>query len=176
MSQEINSLKNLYRRKNLIIYNIKEEKQETCRELEGKIINFFYNMKITVDLNQIDTVRRIGFRTKWTRPILVRFVAERVKFIVFGEVKELRGSNISISNDFPPKIRTIRKEATPFINDARIADLEAKLRYDKLSINGKLFTLAELKSAKEAFTQEPLLEEESSKAALAVQSSKNPAK
>ena len=54
MSQEINSLKNLYRRKNIIIYSKREEMQETHRETEEKNINLFHNIiKITINLKQI---------------------------------------------------------------------------------------------------------------------------
>ena len=52
ISQEINFLKNQHKRKNLIVYNLKEEIQESRKELEGKTISLFSNIiKISIDLS-----------------------------------------------------------------------------------------------------------------------------
>ena len=64
ISQKINFLKNQYKRKNII--NLKEEIQESRKELEEKTISLFSNtMKISIDLSQIDIVRRIGSTKKY---------------------------------------------------------------------------------------------------------------
>ena len=55
ISQEIHFLKKQYKRENLIIYNLKEEIQESRKELEEKTISLFSNaIKISIDLSQID--------------------------------------------------------------------------------------------------------------------------
>ena len=53
--------------------------------------------------------------------------------------KKLKGTAISINEDFTARVRGIRRSLLPFLKDAKKANKKAKLSYDKLIVDGKPF-------------------------------------
>lgn len=88
-------------------------------------------------------VHRLG-RTKTDqqrrpRPIVAKVVDSKMKSAVMSRGKELKGSNYSISDQFPPEIMNRRRLLHPIMAEARKAKKNARLFIDKLYIDGKLY-------------------------------------
>lgn len=60
--------------------------------------------------------------------------------------RNLQNTNINISEDFPYQLRLIRRELNDFRKEARKRGLPARLKYDKLIVNGKEYTLEQAKA------------------------------
>lgn len=135
---------NNYKRNNLILFNFPENPKENIWDLEKEIELFLKNViKTTVNLNEIDFIRRIGVK-KGNRPILIRFIAYRRKIEVLRLAKNLKGSNLALSEDFLEEIRKIRKALYPYWKAAREENKRAYMRYDKLLVDNKFWSLEEL--------------------------------
>lgn len=68
---------------------------------------------LDIILRDIDSVRRIG-RSEMKRPILISLISYRTKLEVLRNCYKLRGTDISISEDFPVLVRAVRKELIGF--------------------------------------------------------------
>uniref|UniRef100_T1I8Y1 Endonuclease-reverse transcriptase n=1 Tax=Rhodnius prolixus TaxID=13249 RepID=T1I8Y1_RHOPR len=104
---------------NLILYNVPNINDSTSQELETKIMIFLQkDLKANVSLQDIDQIRKIG-RKEAQRPVLVRFVAYRKKMEVLKLSGNLKGTKISISQDYLYEVRQVRKQLLPYLYKAR---------------------------------------------------------
>ena len=135
-------------RENLLFYNIPEEnsfeqrKNENCIE---KVLEICKNdLQIGGDASnfKIDRAHRIGrYEHGKSRPVVV-------KFNFFGDklaVKEaartrLRGSPLSVSEQYPKAIQDRRKSLIPYLVQARQQGKDASLSYDALYIDRVRYT------------------------------------
>lgn len=138
-----------YRRsKNIIIYNIDENLHDgSLDSLEEIILKLFTEqMKIKFSVNEIDFIKPLGRRESKSRPILVRFCRSLMKNKVLRSAYLLKGSKISISQDFSREVRERRKLLYPFLLKARSENVPSKLVNDKLIIAGQSFSIADIES------------------------------
>ncbi|KAJ8375105.1 hypothetical protein SKAU_G00056850 [Synaphobranchus kaupii] len=67
-------------------------------------------------------VHRIG-QTKAgkprSRPVVAKLTDSKMKFAVMGKGRELKGTNFSISDQFPPEIPRRRRLLYPIMTEAR---------------------------------------------------------
>uniref|UniRef100_T1HTZ2 Uncharacterized protein n=1 Tax=Rhodnius prolixus TaxID=13249 RepID=T1HTZ2_RHOPR len=120
---------------NLILYNVPNINDSTSQELETKIMIFLQNvLKANVSLQDIDQIRKIG-RKEAQRPVLK----------VLKLSGNLKGTKISISQDYLYEVRQVRKQLLPYLHKARNMNCRAFLRYDKLIINNESYFLEQLK-------------------------------
>lgn len=93
-----------------------------------------------------DRVHRIGHRKAGSskhRPIVAKVANFKSKTAIMERAKELKGTNCSISDQFPPEILRRRKLLLPAMADARKQGKRAKLSVDKLFIDGILYRNSE---------------------------------
>lgn len=124
------------RRKNVIIYGI-EEKEKNISELELlclKIIN--EELKVTVSINEIDRIIRLGSRENRNKPILIKFLSTRKAFELLSNKKNLKGSKIFISEDLPKEVQIKRKQLLPILKYLRGTGAHTLIKYDKLVVDG----------------------------------------
>uniref|UniRef100_T1HJU2 Uncharacterized protein n=1 Tax=Rhodnius prolixus TaxID=13249 RepID=T1HJU2_RHOPR len=90
------------RKRNVVIFGAVDEMVDYW-ELESFVCNFFANkLELNIGRTDIDFVRRLGKRDgSRNRPILVGLAAFRSKLMIMQNVFKLKGSNFSISHDFP---------------------------------------------------------------------------
>ena len=98
-------------------------------------------LKITEDI-QFDRVHRLRNDSK--SPIIARFTNFKDKQRVLRQKRKLsetsEGSTIFIGEDFSKGIRDVRRRLVPFLKTAKAApNVTARMVYDHLVINGKLF-------------------------------------
>lgn len=140
------------RRENIKIFNLKEKEGETPRETENLVRNMMEeNLRIRrEDMNEIrfERVHRLPTRhnsqtrTK-PRPIIAKFSFYQDKEYVMSKVKNLKGTGIGISHDYPKEIDVIHEKLYPVLKKAKQEKQSAFFKVDKLIINGQVYRGAE---------------------------------
>ncbi|KAK9507306.1 hypothetical protein O3M35_007191 [Rhynocoris fuscipes] len=153
-----------WRKRNLLIYNVSEALNENISQLENSIL-LILNEKLSLDISfkEIDWVKRIGKKTDGgkSRPVLIRLLSLRTKREILANSNKLRECEIRISEDYSKEVRAIRKDLIQFKKAALNANKKAYLRYDKLFIDGILYSLEELKIKSQGSLQEMQAEAQS---------------
>ena len=132
------------RRRNLLFHGLAERKDENCCEL---IREFLWNeMQIDSDDFYIERAHRLGslYRAKQKnitpkRPIIVEFFEFKNTETVMKAAFRLKGTNFSVSRDFPMEIVSARKRLMPVYRTERlIPNNRVSIEYPaKLIVNGK---------------------------------------
>lgn len=82
-------------------------------------------------------------------PIKLEFVSHRTKDLIFENVSKLKGTNIAIRHDMCYEDRLDNKVLVKHLKAAREKQLTAKIKGNKLIINGDPYTAKQLKVAEE---------------------------
>ena len=139
------------RRENIRIYNIKEESDENTEE---QVRNLFV-AKLRIPQNDVDAIRfervhRIPVKpssqrsqSRGPRPVIVRFSHYQNKEFVRSFYKNLKGTKIGISDDFPREVEEIHKTLYPVLKQAK---RKQKRAFFKLIINGQIYRGEETKN------------------------------
>ena len=140
------------RRENIKIFNLNETEGETPRETEYLVRNMMEEKLgiIREDMNEIrfERVHRLPTRhnrqtrTK-PRPIIAKFSFYQDKEYVMSKVKNLKGTGIGISHDYPKEIDVIHEKLYPALKRAKQEKQSAFFKVDKLIINGQVYRGAE---------------------------------
>ena len=134
------------RRENIRIFNIKEEPDENVEERVRSL--FVTKLQIppeAVKAIRFERVHRISTKTSsqrsQSRPrsVIARFSHYQDKEFVRSFYKNLKGTDIGISDDFPKEIEDIHKTLYPVLKKAKRDEKKAFLNFDKLIINGQLY-------------------------------------
>lgn len=147
LENKLDKLENQSRRSNLVFYNVQDDGKETWEQSEAIIRDIVKN-KMGVDLQSSDIERahRLGIRTGVKdRPIIVKFSEYKKKDEILRNTRSLSGLAIGISEDFSERVRAIRSELKAYLIEAKKQNKRAQLRFDKLVIEGRYHTLADLK-------------------------------
>ena len=99
-------------RNNLRINGVKEGKNETWEECEEKV-NCLLEEKLDIDTSEIwiECAHRVGEKKNGPeRQIAVQFNSYKNKLDILRNCKKLKGTNISVFEDFSKEAASIRKE------------------------------------------------------------------
>ncbi|KAL1448686.1 hypothetical protein WDU94_000562 [Cyamophila willieti] len=109
-SREIKSLNHDKRRKNLVIFGLPQEAEESVEQLEEKIMHLFiHTMGVTTfTLMELDFVKRTKSE-KMPKPVVLGFTTQRRKISILKNRGKLRGSRIYTHEDSTPEIRAQEK-------------------------------------------------------------------
>ena len=131
------------RRNNLNFFSIPEIADESFSKTESILRNFLDKELRVADVEDISIERahRVGKPRSdgKPRPIIAKFSFFKDKSYVLSKAPTLAGTNFGVSSDFPKEIVDIRKSLLPHLRAARKRGCTAKLVYDKLYIDGRLF-------------------------------------
>lgn len=145
LEKRVQKSEDIYRRKNLLLFHFPEKVNENIYTLEKEIDSIFREvLKIEVNLKDIDIVSRIGNNIGNKQPVLIRSLALRRKYEVLRAAKNLKGTNLILSEDFPTSVREVRKKLYPYWKNARTENKKANMHYNKLKVDGKLWSLEDL--------------------------------
>lgn len=146
--RRIQTLEREIRKKNIIIYGVKEEENETEQIRKEKIKEVLKKIEIPIDISkEIQQIYRMGKQEVIggkSRPILVELTTEKKRADIFKDSKKLKGTDIWIAEDYSKMVQEIRKSLIPFLKDARNNGCKAIIRYDKLIVNGKMYSPEDL--------------------------------
>jgi hypothetical protein len=83
-------------------------------------------------------VRRIGtYETRKKRPILIKLRTRQCKLLILRKrTKNLKGTDIWITEDFTKKVQQERKQLILHFKQAKQDGHKALIKYDKLIISG----------------------------------------
>uniref|UniRef100_A0AAV2JFR5 Transposase n=1 Tax=Knipowitschia caucasica TaxID=637954 RepID=A0AAV2JFR5_KNICA len=74
-----------------------------------------------------------------SRPIVAKLLDPRHKAVIMGKGRELKGTKLAISDQFPQEIMRRRRLLQPILAEARTAGKRSRLSIDKLYIDGTLY-------------------------------------
>ncbi|KAK6192085.1 hypothetical protein SNE40_003628 [Patella caerulea] len=148
---KVDMCENKIKQKNLLIFGVKENKQdsvEDCETLVREIMVNEFQVEEARDtsLMGIERVHRIGRRNNRApkpRPILIMFEKLRDRDTILKSGREqLKTSNseLGVSEDFTVRVRKIRKALIPKLKEAKQNGKKTFLRSDKLIIESEMFT------------------------------------
>lgn len=126
-----------------MIYGASEEERETWEDTEERVIHIVSQTGIKLKNSDIERAHRVGTSGE-NRPIVCKFLAYKTKEIVLRESKHLRGTGISIREDYSDKVRRERQFLTRHMMSARKQGCHAYIRFDKLFVNGRVRSREEL--------------------------------
>lgn len=159
----IEKLEREVRKRNLIIYEIQDEKEETGNMLEIKIVEVAKILDVDLETKtDIDYTRRIGiYKEKQNRPILVVFTTQNKKMEWLRRSYKLKGTSYGLANDLTKIEREERRTLIQHMKKARESGFRAHIKWNKLIVNGEEYTVKDLEN--EDVEQEKLTNTEETK-------------
>ena len=145
LNEKFLELETYSRRDNLIFHGVHQDDKETCAIKIKKLLRDSLQLDPqTVDDMCFQRCHRMPGKTKPT-PIICRFANFNDRELVWSTRKKLKDTNLRISENFPDEIRNRRSALFPYMLAAIKADKKATLKYDKLLIEGQLYTVDSIK-------------------------------
>lgn len=131
------------RAKNAVINGILEDNDEM--DLNESIRQIIID-KLEIDCKKedIESVRRIGIKGQYSRPIHVKFQNESVRNNIMKNKKKLKGSNIYIDEDYTQEIREERKILREVLKKEKQEGKNAYIKYNKLISNKEVYTIKDV--------------------------------
>lgn len=122
---------NRLRRSNLLFYGIDDDGNEDWAASEEKIIKLCTDkLQVPCTSSQFERVHRIGrYSPDKQRPIIAKFSFYKDRQKVLSSAFKLKGSTVSIGEDFSPSTRLARRKLVAF---AKIQNKKFNLSVDKL--------------------------------------------
>ncbi|XP_072143641.1 uncharacterized protein [Dermacentor andersoni] len=134
----VDELEDRSRRNNLIFHGIRDFR-ESWEQSESRIREALTGVIDSLPDTAIERAHRISHYTpNKCRPIVVKFTNTKIKDKVFSMRAQLKEKGISISEDFSPATRHVRKKLIEYAK-SQPQPCPFQLRYTKLIMNKKQF-------------------------------------
>ncbi|ESO82911.1 hypothetical protein LOTGIDRAFT_155952 [Lottia gigantea] len=136
LESKVEMLDRAARRNNIILYNVvysSDDTENTVRDI------FRSNLNIDEDID-IQHVHRMP-SAKTTILVTLGKPTQRIR--ILQSAKHLKGSYISISEDFTEQTRAVRKKLVPHLKRAKGDGKFSVMKFDKLQIENEIFRLDE---------------------------------
>ena len=134
------------RRENLKLFNMEEKEDENVgmEEIARKtLVEKMSIPKKDVERIRFERVHRMRSRkgSSQPRPVIAKFsdCFYQNKEYIWSFVKNLKGSGIGVSDDFPKEIDEIHEKLYPILKKAKQDRQSAYFKVDKLIINGQVY-------------------------------------
>uniref|UniRef100_A0A8D8VP72 Uncharacterized protein n=2 Tax=Cacopsylla melanoneura TaxID=428564 RepID=A0A8D8VP72_9HEMI len=127
------------KRRNVVIYGIKEDEDESWEQIMNQVLSILNTvMQMDVQRSEIDNCYRLGKRNhKYPgRPLLVKFVTEWRKVEMLKKGHKLKGRKLWVDEDYTKEVMERRKELIPKMMGIRKSGKFAILKKDKIFVNG----------------------------------------
>ncbi|XP_077536069.1 uncharacterized protein LOC144148407 [Haemaphysalis longicornis] len=140
LQNKLTELEDRSRRNNILVYGIDEKDDETNDDLEAAVVQGVFNTVLGVNVRSAERIHRIGRkRPDKARPVIVKLFDYREKMDVFSKCSKLKGTEVSISEDYSVATRQKRKKLWDSTTELRSTGNKPKLIYDKLKIGNQLY-------------------------------------
>ncbi|XP_049527367.1 uncharacterized protein LOC125947075 isoform X1 [Dermacentor silvarum] len=136
---KVDELENRGRRNSLIMYGLNEQEGETNDSLLNMIKEDVFKERLGLTINNVERCHRLGRKKEKARPVILRFLDYRDKSSVLKECRKLKGTTVSITEDFSLKVREIRMKLWQSSQQERDQGSKVKLVFDKCSIECEMF-------------------------------------
>ncbi|XP_075732745.1 uncharacterized protein LOC119162123 [Rhipicephalus microplus] len=126
---------------NLLVFGLAEKSIESESDLMVSVVDKIFKEKLDVEVKTIERIHRMGkVQPGKVRPVIMRLYDYREKERVMKNCPRLKGSSISISNDYASETVEVRRKLWQSAAAERDSGLKISLNHDKLKINNKLYT------------------------------------
>ncbi|XP_042150367.1 uncharacterized protein LOC120850684, partial [Ixodes scapularis] len=140
LARQIDELENRSRRNNLIVGGIKEVSKETEEIFLKRVNDDVFDKILNNKLNSIERIHRLGKQVSGgDRPIMLKVSDFRDKLAILKNCFKLKGTPISISEDFSKRVVEIRKNLWDSTAEERGRGSKVKLVFDKLRVDNALY-------------------------------------
>lgn len=136
--KKIDSIENRQRRDNVVFYNVPAENPTEAWSVSKIKIEDILKKANIVDV-QIDRAHRIGKYSAGSAPIIAKIPGTTDRETILKSWKSLKELGISVSQDYSPEMRKKRALLNTFRKKAVQEGKIAKLRFDRLDINGEIY-------------------------------------
>ena len=137
LCEGLRDLEDRSRRDNLRIDGIAELENETWEQTE-EILHNLFKEKLELENISVERAHRVGNKGKNDkRTIVLKLASFKDKLKIISEARKLKGTNISINEDYSKETLEIRKEKWKEVKELRKNGTYAILVYDKVVIKGK---------------------------------------
>lgn len=135
LEKKVDYFENQSRRNNLVIYGLKETKDESWNETEDKATAFVKDkFGITLQERDIERAHRLGTNKSGNqRPVIIKFNNYKVKERILRTGGKLKDTGYAVAEDFSKLVKEERNQLKPFLNKYRQEGRRAHLRFNKLS-------------------------------------------
>ena len=147
VQSSLNEMKCLEMKNNLLFFKITEETEQADREIEQCIPKVQRIMEESMGIENarytinIKGARRLGkFDAAKTRPVLVEFDKFDDRETVRKASPNLKDTDYGVSQQFTREVVLKRRKLLPILKAARSDKKKAFLSFDKLYIDGELYT------------------------------------
>jgi ribA/ribD-fused uncharacterized protein len=130
------------RRNNLIFYGLRQNTEEDCSLIVKTLMIKQLGLE-NANAVKFERCHRLRIRVD-PQPIIVRFNWYQDRNMVWQSRSKLKGTNISMREDFPPEIIDQRKTLLPILKRARDLKKKAVLVAEKLYIDDRMYTVSNL--------------------------------
>ena len=137
LCERLRDLEDRSRRDNLRIDGIAELENETWEQTE-EILHNLFKEKLELENISVERAHRVGNKGKNDkRTIVLKLASFKDKLKIISEARKLKGTNISINEDYSKETLEIRKEKWKEVKELRKNGTYAILVYDKVVTKGK---------------------------------------
>ena len=137
LCERLRDLEDRSRRDNLRIDGIAELENETWEQTE-EILHNLFKEKLELENISVERAHRVGNKGKNDkRTIVLKLASFKDKLKIISEARKLKGTNISINEDYSKETLEIRKEKWKEVKELRKNGTYAILVCDKVVIKGK---------------------------------------
>ena len=137
LCERLRDLEDRSRRDNLRIDGIAELENETWEQTE-EILHNLFKEKLELENISVERAHRVGNKGKNDkRTIVLKLASFKDKLKIISGARKLKGTNISINEDYSKETLEIRKEKWKEVKELRKNGTYAILVYDKVVIKGK---------------------------------------
>ena len=132
LCERLRDLEDRSRRDNLRIDGIAEVENETWEQTE-EILHNLFKEKLELENISVERAHRVGNKGKNNkRTIVLKLASFKDKLKIISEARKLKGTNISINEDYSKETLEIRKKKWK-----EVKELRKNGTYDKVVIKGK---------------------------------------
>lgn len=136
LMSKVDDLENRSRRCNLVFYGVADTNAQETWSVSETLVREICETKLGVKPTTIERAHRIGkFQADKTRPIIANFASFKEKQTILGNAKHLKGTRISLSEDFSDVVRRKRRHLWEFAKSRKTDDTRVRLRHDVLYLN-----------------------------------------
>ena len=129
------------KRNNLLFFGIKRDENESAQACENKVKALLRdNLEINETID-FDRVHRVGNKTD--APLIARCTLYKDKLKILRSRNKLEGTTMYIKEDFPARVRYIRKTIGGLVKTNRDRGERVKIVYDHVYIENKKYILNE---------------------------------
>lgn len=131
----------------MLLFGVNEPENETNFSLKDVIVKHVFEEKLGVKVKSVECIHRLGRKQNGKdRQVILRCLDFNNKINLLRNAGKLRGTVISLSEDYSKRVHLIRQRLWGTVKGNRQPDDKVMLRFDKLIINNEVFVWYEAKN------------------------------